>query len=96
MKEATSGSSRCARVSTTWVKSLLVDLLDVSRWGGVAPGTRSTVWVVSFVMAGWVSGWGSGVVDAQVSPERVDEFLRAARERGYYDVAEYYMETLEK
>lgn len=96
MKEATSGSSRCTRVLTTWVRSLFVDLLDVSRWGGVAPSTRSTVWVVSFVIAGWVSGWGAGVVEAQVSPERVDEFLRAARERGYYDVAEYYLETLEK
>lgn len=30
----------------------------------------------------------------QVTAERVDMFLQAAREQGYYDVAEYYLETL--
>lgn len=40
-------------------------------------------------------GWlGSAPAFAQIDPRRVDEFLQAARERGFYDAAEYYLEKL--
>ena len=41
-----------------------------------------------------VVGGAPRPADAQVTPERVDQFLQAARERGFYDAGEYYLEKL--
>jgi hypothetical protein len=50
-------------------------------------------WVLVF--AGWFGGQ-TAWLPAQVTVERFDRFLNAAMDRGFYDAAEYYLETLER
>lgn len=52
---------------------------------------RPLVWLGLVLAVGCI---GSGRLYGQVTADRVDQFLQAARERGFYDAAEYYLEKL--
>lgn len=67
-------------------------LTNHPHWGGLRYSFRAfLVWATLVWLVGW-SGWGSAT--GQVTPERMDQFLQAARERGFYDAAEYYLQKL--
>lgn len=51
-------------------------------------------WGLVVLLAIGFESLGTAPVLAQITTERVDQFLQAARERGFYDAAEYYLEKL--
>lgn len=90
--------SVCGRLPFTYLGTARVKALanrshDPESWNWQTRSSfssRSFAWLVLVLSIGW-----HGVeLHGQVSPDRVDQFLQAARERGFYDAAEYYLEKL--